>query len=176
MIRARSSRASATIRSASLRPSSTTDSRSTTTRCDSWNAESTALVSSSISASTSPRFTTADADIGIDRAFSTTSRSSASFACTSTLSLSPATLCGHFCRTVPMATPGSDDTTTSPASHAACLTDTLGQPDEHVLGYQPGYVSPERRDLLDEARGEEGVGRACRHEHRLDVGKAGVHL
>src|SRR5919107_2115702 len=164
MIWPRSARASATIRAASLRPSFTTASRSSTTRCESLNAESTAVDSSSMSASTSPRLITADADIGIERASSTTRRSSASFTCTSTLVLSPARPAGY------------DDTTSSRTSPVAYRLQPFGQPRQHMLRHQLGDIASEGGDLLHEAGGKEGVRRAGRHEHRLDVREAGVHL
>ena len=71
-------------RSASRRPSATTASRSASTRSDVANAARSSPESSSTRPSSSARLTTAEADIGIDRASSTVCRSSASFACTST--------------------------------------------------------------------------------------------
>src|SRR6478735_6187569 len=56
----------------------------------------------------------------------------------------------------------------------------LGEPrDEllaHGLGDQAAYVAPERRDLLDEARGDERVADGTGEEDGLDRGEVRVHL
>src|SRR5690348_5154649 len=90
-----------------------------------------------------------DADIGIDRAFSTIPISSSSLSWTSTW--------------------------TSPRV-AGSGAEPAAQPGQDGVGHEPPDVPAPPGDLLDETRGEERVVRVGRHEERLDAAEPVVHL
>src|SRR4051812_9682744 len=150
------------MRSACSLASRSSRSRSMTTRSESANAAGSEALISSIWASTSARWMTADDDMGIERAPSMVARSRSSNSSTSLFTV--------------LFPPVGADPPRGGRATVRLPRELPVEPAKDRSGHLARNVAAEAGDLLDQARCDIRPARAGRQEQGLDAAQASVHL